>query len=57
MPASARTPQSRPPRAPAYYLGRPDTWWLTTLHPPRQRLTRPAAAGPARTELAGRTTG
>jgi hypothetical protein len=44
MPAPARTPQPRLPGAPAYYLGRPATWWRTALRPPRQRLTRPAAA-------------
>ena len=43
MPAPARAPQSRPPGAPAYYLGRPAAWWRTALGPPRQRLTRPAA--------------
>jgi len=48
MPAPARAPQSRPPSSPAYYLGRPATWWLTALHPPRQRLSRPAAAGLAK---------
>jgi len=45
MPATTRSPMSRPPAAPAYYLGRPAAWWHTALHPPRQRLTRPAAAG------------
>jgi hypothetical protein len=44
MPATTRSPMSRPLGAPAYYLGRP-AWWLTALHPPRQRRTRPAAAG------------
>ena len=48
MPAPAQTAQPRPPHAPAYYLGRPATWWRTALHPPRQRLTRPAAAGLAK---------
>ena len=43
MPAPTRSPQSRPPGAPAYYLGRPASLWLTALHPPRQRLTRRAA--------------
>ena len=54
MPATTRSPQSRPPGAPAYYLGRPATWWLTALQPPRQRLTRPAAARLAGTALADR---
>ena len=48
MPALARASQSRTPGAPAYYLGRPATWWLATLHPPRQRRPRPAAAGLAK---------
>ena len=43
MPATTRTPMSRPPGAPAYYLARPAAWWLTALHPPRLRLTRRAA--------------
>jgi len=30
MPATTRTPQSRPHGAPAYYLGRPASWWLTS---------------------------
>ena len=55
MPATTRTPMSRPPSAPAYYLARPAAWWLTALHPPRQ--PRRAAAGPAPTALTGRTAG
>ena len=39
MPAPTRTPTSRPPGAPAYYLGRPAAWWLTALGPARQRRT------------------
>jgi hypothetical protein len=45
MTAPARAPHPLPP---AYYLGRPAAWWRTALHPPRQRLTRPAAAGQAK---------
>ena len=48
MPATTRSPWSRPPGAPPYYLGRPAAWWLTALHPPRQRLSRLAAAGLAK---------
>ena len=29
MPATTRSPQSRPPGAPAYYLARPASWWLS----------------------------
>jgi len=43
MPTITRAHQSRPPGAPAYYLGRPAAWWLTALHPPRPRLSRRAA--------------
>ena len=39
MPATTRTPRPRPPGAPAYYLARPATWWLTAAHPPRQPRT------------------
>jgi hypothetical protein len=34
MPAPTRSPQLRPPGAPAYYLARPASWWLTNLHYP-----------------------
>jgi hypothetical protein len=44
MPAPTRTPVSRPPGAPAYYLGRPATWWLTNLRPSYQPRTSPAPA-------------
>jgi hypothetical protein len=54
MPASTRTPQSRPPGAPAYYLGRPASWWLTALHQRAgHHLPRRAEAGPTRTTPAG----
>jgi hypothetical protein len=32
MPATARSPQSRPHGAPAYYLARPASVWITVLH-------------------------
>ena len=32
MPATTRTPQSRPHGAPAYYLARPASWWLTSYY-------------------------
>jgi hypothetical protein len=48
MPATTRSPQSRPSGAPAYYLARPATWWLTAFYQrPQRRLTHRAAAGPA----------
>jgi hypothetical protein len=28
MPPTTRTSRSSPPGAPAYYLGRPASWWL-----------------------------
>lgn len=47
MSATTRAPQARPPGAPAYYLGRPASWWLITLHQqPHQHRIRRAAAGP-----------
>jgi hypothetical protein len=46
MPATTRAPQSRPPGAPYYYLGRPASWWITALRP-HQRPTHRAATGPA----------
>ena len=45
MPAPARAPQSRPPGAPAYYLGRPASVWITARYrQPRQRPSRRLAA-------------
>jgi len=32
MPASTGSPHARPNSAPAYYLGRPASWWITTHH-------------------------
>ena len=32
MPATTRSPQPRPHGAPAYYLGRPASMWITALH-------------------------
>ena len=29
MPATTRAPMSRPHGAPAYYLARPASWWLS----------------------------
>jgi len=46
MTATTRAPQSRPPGAPYYYLGRPASWWITALRP-HQRPTHRAATGPA----------
>lgn len=32
MPAIIRSPRSRPPSGPAYYLARPASVWITALH-------------------------
>ena len=57
MPAHPRSPQTRPHSAPAYYLARPASWWITALHPrPRHSLTRPLA-GPAGAAPAGPAAG
>jgi hypothetical protein len=32
MPATTRSTRSRPHSAPAYYLGRPASVWITALH-------------------------
>ena len=32
MPASTGSSHARPNSAPAYYLGRPASWWITTHH-------------------------
>ena len=40
MPSTTRTPRSRPPGAPAYYLARPASVWLTVFN--RRPATRPA---------------
>jgi hypothetical protein len=49
MPSPTRTPPSRPHGAPAYYLARPATVWLTALHRSRQPspVPRPPARRPA----------
>jgi hypothetical protein len=38
MPVITRSPRSRPHGAPAYYLARPVSAWITALHrqPPRK---------------------
>ena len=46
MPATARSPQTRPHGAPAYYLARPAIWWITALHPRPRHPARRTAAGP-----------
>jgi hypothetical protein len=56
MPAPTRSPQSRPHSAPAYYLARPASVWITALRRrPGQHLTLRAAdpAGPAPAYPAG----
>ena len=48
MPVTTRSPRSRPHSAPAYYLARPASVWITVLHgQPRQHLTCRVAADPA----------
>jgi hypothetical protein len=32
MPVITRSPRSRPHSAPAYYLGRPASMWMTAVH-------------------------
>jgi hypothetical protein len=44
MPATTRSPQSRPHGAPAYYLARPASVWITVLH--RRPPADPGAATP-----------
>jgi len=59
MPATTRTPMSRPPGATTYYLGRPAAWWHAAVRRPHQHRTsldtspggnghRPAACCPGR---------
>jgi len=43
MPATISTPRSRPNGAPAYYLARPASAWITALHRPLPE--RPAGSG------------
>lgn len=46
MPSPTRTPRSGAPGAPAYYLGRPASWWVTALHGNRPAdPTLPAISG------------
>ena len=56
MSAFTKSPQPSAHGAPAYYLGRPASWWITALRrQPLERLTHPAAtdtAGTAPTHLA-----
>ena len=40
MPATTRTPMSRPPSAPAWYLARPAIWWLTAARRSHQDRAR-----------------
>ena len=48
MPASTRSPQSRPHCTPAYYLARPASVWITALR-------RRPPAGPERSAGTGET--
>jgi hypothetical protein len=43
MPVITRSPRSRPHGAPAYYLARPASVWITAVH--RRHLGRPAGSG------------
>ena len=46
MPEPTRSPQSRPPSAPAHYLARPASFWITALHRrPPAAPDRPAGSG------------
>ena len=46
MSVPTRSPQSRPHGAPAYYLARPATVWITALHTrPPVGPQRPASSG------------
>jgi hypothetical protein len=46
MPVITRSPRSRPHSAPAYYLGRPASVWITALHrQPPAAPERPAGSG------------
>jgi len=46
MSTFARSPQSRPNSAPAYYLARPANWWINVLRQqPHQHLSGVAPAG------------
>jgi hypothetical protein len=48
MPATTPGQQSRPHGAPAYYLARPASLWITALRRrPHQRITRCTPADPA----------
>jgi hypothetical protein len=48
MPATTPGPQSRPHGAPAYYLARSASWWITALSQrPHQRRTHRTPANPA----------
>jgi hypothetical protein len=48
MPATTRTPRSRPHSTPAYYLARPASVWITALR-------RRPPAGPGRPAGTGET--
>jgi len=59
MPGPARSPRSRPHGAPAWYLARLASWWITASPPPGAARCWPAATGTDRravtmTGLAGR---
>ena len=46
MPSTTRSPRSRPHSAPAYYLARPASVWITALHrQPPAAPERPAGSG------------
>ncbi len=55
MPANTQPPRPRPHGAPAHYLGRPASWWVTAFHqrrglrlmgPARQAVPAPPGPGP-----------
>jgi hypothetical protein len=45
-PLAQRSTDFRPSGAPAYYLGRPASWWISVLSPARQAQRTHTADGP-----------
>ena len=46
MPATTSSPRSRPHGAPAYYLARPASVWITVLQHPRSGAISPPVCTP-----------
>jgi hypothetical protein len=49
MPANVQARRSRPHGAPAYYLGRPASWWITATTSGRHKRAPNQAIGATRT--------